>query len=118
MIFIPGACATRSLQRPKPTMMAFRLCVQRYGRLPQELVVDHGPEFGSVYFEALLSHGARRSFKVPKERSNLQPSGVAQLRIPVGPASLGREAEQIPLLVDVIVVARILSRIGRDVEKL
>jgi hypothetical protein len=36
-------------------MMAFRLCVQRYGRLPQEIVVDHGPEFGSVYFEALLA---------------------------------------------------------------
>jgi len=39
----------------RSAMMAFRLCVQRYGRLPQELVVDHGPEFGSVYFEALLS---------------------------------------------------------------
>ncbi len=39
----------------RSVMMAFRLCVQRYGRLPQEIVVDHGPEFGSVYFEALLS---------------------------------------------------------------
>ena len=39
----------------RSAMMAFRLCVQRYGRLPQEIVVDHGPEFGSVYFEALLS---------------------------------------------------------------
>jgi putative transposase len=36
-------------------MMAFRLCVQRYGRLPQELVVDHGSDFESVYFEALLA---------------------------------------------------------------
>lgn len=36
-------------------MMAFRLCVKRYGRLPLEIVVDHGPEFGSVYFEALLA---------------------------------------------------------------
>jgi putative transposase len=36
-------------------MMAFRLCVKRFGRLPQEIVVDHGPEFGSVYFEALLA---------------------------------------------------------------
>ena len=36
-------------------MMAFRLCVQRYGRLPQELVVDQGPEFGSVYFQSLLT---------------------------------------------------------------
>ncbi len=39
----------------REVLMAFRLCVQRYGRLPQEIVVDHGPEFGSVYFEALLS---------------------------------------------------------------
>src|SRR5450755_4394609 len=39
----------------RSAMMAFRLCVKRYGRLPQEIVVDHGPEFGSIYFEALLS---------------------------------------------------------------
>jgi putative transposase len=39
----------------RSVMMAFRLCVQRYGRLPQEIVVDQGPEFGSIYFEALLS---------------------------------------------------------------
>lgn len=39
----------------RSVMMAFRLCVQRYGRLPQELVVDRGSEFGSVYFEALLA---------------------------------------------------------------
>ena len=39
----------------RSAMMTFRLCVQRYGRLPQELVVDHGPDFGSVYFEALLA---------------------------------------------------------------
>src|SRR5207244_7019918 len=36
----------------RSVMMAFRLCVQRYGRLPQEIVVDHGPEFGSVYFRS------------------------------------------------------------------
>lgn len=39
----------------RSAMMVFRLCVQRYGRLPQELVVDHGPDFESVYFEALLA---------------------------------------------------------------
>ncbi len=39
----------------RSAMMAFRLCVQRYGRLPQELVVDHGRDFESVYFEALLA---------------------------------------------------------------
>ncbi len=39
----------------RSAMMVFRLCVQRYGRLPQELVVDQGPEFGSVYFQSLLT---------------------------------------------------------------
>jgi putative transposase len=39
----------------RSAMMAFRICVQRDGRLPQELVVDHGPDFESVYFEALLA---------------------------------------------------------------
>src|SRR5262249_34938834 len=36
----------------RSAMMVFRLCVQRYGRLPQELVVDHSRDFESVYFEA------------------------------------------------------------------
>jgi putative transposase len=36
-------------------MMTFRVCVQRYQRLPHEIVVDRGAEFGSVYFETLLS---------------------------------------------------------------
>ncbi len=39
----------------RSAMMAFRRCVQRFGRLPQELVVDGGPEFSNVYFESLLS---------------------------------------------------------------
>jgi putative transposase len=49
--------------------MAFRLCVQRYGRLPQELVVDRGPEFGSVYFESLLT----QCFMTKLERPPSQP---------------------------------------------
>jgi putative transposase len=53
----------------RSAMMAFRLCVQRYGRLPQEIVVDHGPEFGSVYFEALLS----QCFVTKVERPPQQP---------------------------------------------
>ena len=53
----------------RSAMMAFRLCVKRYGRLPQELVVDHGPEFGSVYFEALLS----QCFVTKVERPAGQP---------------------------------------------
>lgn len=32
-----------------------RDCVRRHGRLPENIVVDHGSEFESVYFEALLA---------------------------------------------------------------
>ena len=49
--------------------MTFRLCVQRYQRLPQELVVDRGADFGSVYFETLLS----RYFINQKRASAQQP---------------------------------------------
>jgi putative transposase len=53
----------------RSAMMALRLCVQRHQRLPQELIVDRGPEFGSVYFETLLA----RYFMTKKERPALQP---------------------------------------------
>jgi len=53
----------------RAAMMAFRLCVQRYGRLPQECFVDRGPEFGSVYFESLLT----RCFVTQVERPPSQP---------------------------------------------
>jgi len=36
-------------------MLVLRECVRRHQRLPQTLVVDGGPEFGSVYFETLLA---------------------------------------------------------------
>lgn len=36
-------------------MVAVRLCVQRWGRLPRALVTDGGPEFHSTYFETLLA---------------------------------------------------------------
>jgi putative transposase len=36
-------------------MMAIRQSVQRYQRLQQECIVDRGAEFGSVYFETLLT---------------------------------------------------------------
>jgi len=36
-------------------MMVMRDCVERWGRLPNKLVVDRGPEFQSVYFDKLLS---------------------------------------------------------------
>ncbi|MEH1833279.1 MAG: transposase family protein [Nostoc sp.] len=36
-------------------MMALRLCIQRFGRFPQSVVVDGGKEFHSVYFDTLLA---------------------------------------------------------------
>lgn len=36
--------------------MIVRECVRRHGRLPEGIVVDHGPEFQSVYFSALAAH--------------------------------------------------------------
>jgi putative transposase len=53
----------------RSAMMLFRLCVRRHGRLPQELVVDRGSDFGSVYFETFLS----RYFITKKERPAEQP---------------------------------------------
>jgi putative transposase len=50
-------------------MMALRICVQRHQRLPQECFVDRGPEFGSVYFETLLT----RYFVTKKDRPTAQP---------------------------------------------
>src|SRR5260221_8014434 len=35
-------------------MMALRICVKRFGRMPGALVVDGGREFHSTYFDALL----------------------------------------------------------------
>ncbi|EAZ88911.1 TnsA endonuclease N-terminal domain-containing protein [Crocosphaera chwakensis] len=36
-------------------MMVLRICVKRYGRLPQTIVTDNGKEFHSTYFEMLLA---------------------------------------------------------------
>ena len=36
-------------------MMALRICVSRFGRLPQTLVIDGGKEFESIYFDTLLA---------------------------------------------------------------
>lgn len=36
-------------------LMVLRLSVQRFGRLPQTIVVDNGAEFHSIYFETLLA---------------------------------------------------------------
>ncbi len=37
-------------------MMTFRECVSRYGRLPQTIIVDGGPDFKSTYFETLVNY--------------------------------------------------------------
>ena len=39
-------------------LMTLRECVWRYGRLPQTLIVDGGPDFRSTYFETLLAYYA------------------------------------------------------------
>lgn len=36
-------------------MMVLRICVQRHERFPEAIVVDHGAEFDSIYFETLLA---------------------------------------------------------------
>jgi putative transposase len=53
----------------RSVMMALRICVQRHQRLPQECFVDRGSEFGSVYFETLLT----RYFVTKKDRPPGQP---------------------------------------------
>src|SRR5262249_37725381 len=50
-------------------MMAVRICVRRYGRLPQTLVIDGGKEFHSVYVESLLAH----YYCTPKTLPGAQP---------------------------------------------
>lgn len=47
--------------------MAIRLCVRKYGRLPEEILVDGGPDFESVYFFALLAHCAVGRVRRPPE---------------------------------------------------
>jgi len=53
----------------RSVMMALRECVRRHQRLPQECFVDRGPEFGSAYFETLLT----RYFVTKKDRPPAQP---------------------------------------------
>ncbi|HYU72913.1 MAG TPA: transposase, partial [Ktedonobacteraceae bacterium] len=57
----------------RSVMMVLRICVQRHQRLPQECFVDRGPEFGSVYFETLLT----RHFVAKKDRPPAQPRTAA-----------------------------------------
>jgi putative transposase len=39
----------------RSVMMVMRRCVERWARLPEEIIVDGGVEFGSVYFEQLCA---------------------------------------------------------------
>ncbi|MBM7605938.1 transposase InsO family protein/23S rRNA pseudoU1915 N3-methylase RlmH [Metabacillus crassostreae] len=60
-----------SFEQPsyRSCMMVFRNCVKRYNRLPQQIVVDNGREFHSVYFESLLAMYERE----PRRRPPAQP---------------------------------------------
>ncbi len=44
-------------------LMVLRLCVKRFGRLPDSITVDGGPEFHSQYFDKFLA-----TFKIRKHR--------------------------------------------------
>jgi putative transposase len=49
-------------------MMVMRICVQKWQRLPQILVVDGGKEFRSVYFETFLArYGVTKRTRPPAE---------------------------------------------------
>lgn len=50
-------------------MMVLRICVQRWGRFPQAVVVDGGKEFHSIYFDTLLA----RYHCTKKTRPGAQP---------------------------------------------
>ncbi|WP_419393427.1 DDE-type integrase/transposase/recombinase [Cytobacillus praedii] len=50
-------------------MMVLRDCVRRFNRMPQQIVVDNGKEFHSVYFETLLAMYERE----PKRRPPANP---------------------------------------------
>ena len=50
-------------------MMTLRECVGRYGRLPQTLIVDGGPDFRSTYFETLVTYyGCEKKTRPGKPR--------------------------------------------------
>ncbi len=48
-------------------MMAIRICVQRFGRFPEWIVVDNGKEFSSTYFETLLARFEASKKHRPKD---------------------------------------------------
>ncbi|WP_460837659.1 Mu transposase C-terminal domain-containing protein [Noviherbaspirillum agri] len=52
----------------RSNMMVIRDCVRRHGRLPQFIVSDQGPEFGSVYYETLLARFKSNKKERPASR--------------------------------------------------
>jgi putative transposase len=49
-------------------MMILRICVKRFGRMPQSLVVDGGKEFESQYFDHLLiGHRCQKTVRPPAQ---------------------------------------------------
>ncbi len=107
-------------------MMALRLCVKRYGRLPTALVVDGGPEFQSVYFEQLLAlyrvrkqqrPGSEPRFGSPQERlfGSLDTEFLYHL---LGNTQATREPRQMTKATDprrqaVWTLPRLTERVGR-----
>ena len=57
-------------------MMILRICVQRFGRFPEWIVVDNGSEFKSTYFDTLIARfGANKKHRpkdVPKFSSIIE----------------------------------------------
>ena len=52
---IPVAYLAFEAPSYRTSMMVLRDCVRRFGRLPQILVVDRGPDFTSTYFQCLAA---------------------------------------------------------------
>lgn len=52
----------------RSAMMILRICVKRFGRMPQSLVVDGGKEFESQYFDHLLiDHRCQKTIRPPAQ---------------------------------------------------
>src|SRR2546421_792164 len=71
----------------------------------------HAPR--QTYAACCAGRGRSGSRSERRVLARRRQSGIAQLWIPIGPASLRREVEQIPLWVDGIVVAGGLPPSGR-----
>jgi putative transposase len=74
--FLTDACTRRILvaylvfEKPsyRTCMMVLRECVRRFGRLPQTIVTDGGPDFKSIYFECLAAAFEMTVKRRPKAR--------------------------------------------------